>query len=675
MRPNFTTLVRRGAPAVLALVALSLIPVRAARATDTVFLRDEASEARAIGIERTWGRLLFDVRHASDRAGSYDLDETIVGPELRLGASGSIYHRRFLTFDLEGAVRLNRVDVSATGAPGSNETISFEDYRFHARLFPERRVGMQAFATRENAWTTSPFRRSYRLRTRAEGGSIGLRSRVIPVTISAERRRSDDDYFDTTRHIEQDQARVSVVHKAGPSRTDAFVSWRDYSIDLPAQSYETVLSWFDHSLRLGTRGEVRSQVRWFNQYGTIGRRDFGASSQTQLNLTRTLCARAAYRYNDRTATHVEGIVTPDEITQSHHGEAEVSHVLWGSLHSVLGAWFDDETTFDRGAGRATTGTLDRWWVEPELRYTRHTARGQLALEYGEFFGHEERTSTLQTRSVQNEEHVLRDGQEPQLDNPRVDVTTIVVTDETGFVVYQEGVDYLVQQIGPWVQIFRVASGSIADGQTILVDYRYTFSPNVAFDSRRTVFGAQVDVPQGVCVRYRFDRIRDTFESGDPGAILDDQTRHIASVSVRRGIGRASAEWESNRLVGQTFRARRLTAGVGTRPTRRVSLDVDGAYSETRYVQTDLTQRIWLLSSRALATLRRNTTLEASAWVRLNRRNRVEVGSNADFVGLRARLVHTVGRSRIETGATWRDSNETAFDTRRFDVYLNFIRDF
>jgi hypothetical protein len=61
-----------------------------------------------------------------------------------------------------------------------------------------------------------------------------------------------------------------------------------------------------------------------------------------------------------------------------------------------------------------------------------------------------------------------------LRQPFIIASSIVVTDINGSIVYDEGLDYIVNQIGGGVEteLVRTFTSTIADGQFVLVDYQY-----------------------------------------------------------------------------------------------------------------------------------------------------------------------------------------------------------
>jgi probable HAF family extracellular repeat protein len=87
----------------------------------------------------------------------------------------------------------------------------------------------------------------------------------------------------------------------------------------------------------------------------------------------------------------------------------------------------------------------------------------------------------ETAYVLDEPHVMVSLQPVLLREPDIIASSIVVTDENGMIVYDEGLmgDYTVNQIGGGIEteLRRTPFSNIADGQLVLVDYEYELAGN------------------------------------------------------------------------------------------------------------------------------------------------------------------------------------------------------
>ena len=96
--------------------------------------------------------------------------------------------------------------------------------------------------------------------------------------------------------------------------------------------------------------------------------------------------------------------------------------------------------------------------------------GQLSLSVGLGYRLDDRESQS-PRVIIREEPVTFVGAAPiPLSRDFVVAGTVVVNNATGTQTYIEGVDYLLSEVGSITRIERLISGSILDGETVLVDY-------------------------------------------------------------------------------------------------------------------------------------------------------------------------------------------------------------
>ena len=78
--------------------------------------------------------------------------------------------------------------------------------------------------------------------------------------------------------------------------------------------------------------------------------------------------------------------------------------------------------------------------------------------------------------------------------------TVVVENATGTQTYIEGIDYLLSEVGSTTRIERIISGSILDGETVLVSYEAETGGTFGFS----------EIDQNLSINYRFARFHNIF---------------------------------------------------------------------------------------------------------------------------------------------------------------------
>jgi len=271
--------------------------------------------------------------------------------------------------------------------------------------------------------------------------------------------------------------------------------------------------------------------------------------------------------------------------------AKLQHLLYENLTTTVqaGAVLNDSTA---GRENIYNGNLD-------LKYQRKIPWGMLNLRANLDYTFTDREGFDEDFiQVSNEPHVLVTGDVTLLDNQDVDLDSIVVTDVTGTVLYTENVDYTVQEVGSFVQISRTLVGAIADGQTVLVDYRFISDPN--FDD--SVFGQAYDIQlylwNALTLRYGYLRTDQNIVSGTPPENTVDDRAHEAEIRLNLGwsdtrftyedTDRSSGDSTTRWLASQTFRLRSV---------RRLLTEATGSYGWTDFKDRGETQDQYGLTGR------------------------------------------------------------------------------
>jgi hypothetical protein len=321
-----------------------------------------------------------------------------------------------------------------------------------------------------------------------------------------------------------------------------------------------------------------------------------ADTESQENKSYSLSENLFWRYTENLYT--DYIFSYDKRdTGSFDSEttafnARLQHLLYENLTTNVSTGFN-LNDFSGGEENAYDGSL-------QFIYNRNIPWGDLTLRSGWDYRYTTRKGEEAEITVIDEPHVLTTGVVTLLDNENVDLDSIFVTDVTGTIAYIENVDYTIQERNSFVQISRTTTGGIANGQTVLVDYRYRSDP--AFDD--TVFGQQYGIQfflwNALTLGYGYQHANQNTVSGTPPENPIDDTTHAAEIRLNLG-------WTDTRL---TYEDRDRSSGISTRswlasqtfrirPRRRFLFDITGSYGRTKFTDVGEEQEQYGGSSRLL----------------------------------------------------------------------------
>ncbi len=656
-------------PALLMLCAGSVL------ASDRVYLQTENDEVRVVhmGAFRGWTELML--RANDNQADAYSLRETIFSPRLNLGLDGSAYHEKFLVYRLDGTVSFETRRLR--GDFNRNDQLTFTEYDNAVTFFKDRNASLDLFARQNDAWVDSPFRGSYRTHVTDYGGEFRTRG-PVPMSLSYSRGTRTEDYdLEIDREEKHDQLRATATQRAWFSQSDLSVRLADVTQNVQAQDYRTVGGTFDNVLRARPESvnRLRTSARYLHQYGTIDHRDFSLTEHLLVQPIPVFESTAQYQYGEQTggASLSSG---GRQLVRSHRGDVGVRHTLYGSLSTGLAYYAGREKVFDDASTGRLVGEDQRDGGRIDIGYRRNTAVGRLHLGFGYEMAREDHSSLDRARSVANEGHLMVDGDEPSLRNTGVDLSSIVVTDETGFVIYVAGVDYTVVDFGTRVRLFRVLSGGIANGQRVLVDYSFSFSPDVVFDTVGRLFSAQLDAKSGVSVHYRYSSSRQDLVSGEPGVFLEDRTLQLFGAGYRIGSLHVGDEYEINRAFDSEFESNRFFGSLDVAAFGQTRVNLGANHTWTHYTSVDRTLHVVMLTARVTSPLPGRTTLEGDGWLRVDRGEPEGAGLDADLAGIRLKVVKQMRAMLLTGGVFYRKAtNNNNVEDRRANFYVALRRTF
>ena len=145
-----------------------------------------------------------------------------------------------------------------------------------------------------------------------------------------------------------------------------------------------------------------------------------------------------------------------------------------------------------------------------------------------------------------------------------------------------------------MQVARIIlGGAIADGETVLVSYRYQSDPSAKLGTLTRSFGAGLSLWSALTLRYRLSLVQEELLGGTPPETMTDDT--IQSVSAQ-----LTYDWsdtlltadEEKRAAGNSIRRWKVTQSFPWRPRPNLSLAVSGSYGESELLESGSSGRAY-----------------------------------------------------------------------------------
>jgi hypothetical protein len=281
----------------------------------------------------------------------------------------------------------------------------------------------------------------------------------------------------------------------------------------------------DQELEFGETKQhrFRTNVRWQEESGDFARDLFELGPQLTLKHADNLETSYKYQYNKE---RYEGIDV-----QTHRADFQLVHQVYTNLTTTVDLFGLYEST-DEDIETTQYGVSVDW------QYNRGNQWGRLYANLALAYDTEEIDGDNGHRVVLDEAHTFRDPLAATLRHRNVVRHSVIVTDPTNRRLFRQGVDYVVTEFSNVVQIVRLRTGAIAEGDTVLVDYAVRTPSRGQLDTVRVDFSVEQRFDNGLTPYYRL-----AYRNQE-----DDPTAGFASRADRTDHHRLGVRYEADRYA-------------------------------------------------------------------------------------------------------------------------------
>ena len=509
--------------------------------------------------------------------------ERILEESIRLQVDGFAYHPNLLEFTLGGLFGMRQFafeDSFGGRERSSRESGPVTEFDLEGSFFKKKDYPGRVFARRYRALEARPFLSSLENTTTNYGLVWQYIHDKMPTNIQLNRTEVDlqpltDD--EEPGHQENSNVRFETAYNISDHNAFSLLYNRQSVTEEPfALAYDSDELTLGHRWNFGRnhRHVLESEFNGFDQRGTFNIERFRWRETLRLMHTETL--RSWYRFEaiDRTQGGLLGIPAIEE--ESYLLTGTVEHQLYESLASQL-------TAFAQRQEFALGPQIDRAGVLGSLSYRKSNPWGTLSASYRPRYQSEDRKGLERSFEIFRARQTFRDPEPLTLNNLNIDTSSIRITAEDQITVYHVGRDYRLRQFEDRVEVWRVATGRILDGQTVLVDYVYSSGDSFTLDTVGQNLQVRQDFDFGLSPYYRL-RWQDQTVSPETttGIRPDDITAQIVGAEFERWKLRLTAEIEDHESTINPFEAIRLGAGYRRQVTQTATAVVKARWSDVTH---------------------------------------------------------------------------------------------
>lgn len=448
-----------------------------------------------------------------------DVDDTREQIELGISTTSYVFHPKLLQMRIAGGLLSDHQDVARRQVSpvlgGSDALRSERDevlFNLNAQLqfLKEKPYPTTLTYLRENPVVNTGAEGSFTQETERLGLDVSLME-VLPLNVFVNASKNSSFGESLDRIVDQSVDQVSIKAKrsySGGNRLSLDLESTEQEsrngdkrrpIQETRSSTERLL--FITSTRLGSEDQFT-----IDQTTNIFRRDDPDSTDVRF--------APLFSWNHSSALKSQYRYTFSRSEREDSGFKNTAEAVSASLHYAPSEGFSGlvRADFDQ-SDEADRLSQDSYGTSGRATFRRDTRLGRLNVSSGLGYRLEDRVSE-DPRVLIEEEPITLNGVVPVLlSREFVVAETVVVRNITRTQIYIEGIDYLLSVIGSRTRIERLISGSILDGETVLVDYEAETGGTFEYSQIDQDFSADFRFAKYHNVFFRYDNRRQILQSG------------------------------------------------------------------------------------------------------------------------------------------------------------------
>jgi hypothetical protein len=346
--------------------------------------------------------------------------------------------------------------------PDRSEVRTLKKLDFRTSVFRNKVISLNTFLNLNQTYFNREMLTNIKTDNSQWGGMLSMNNRVLPVTVSFRQSDWKQKEIQTGRDFSMTQnnilARISKtfgnndLHELLYSRDDYTYDYAG-SLELSNIINKVALNeniYFDAKRNYN----FNSQLSYYDQAGDNPFNKVEAIERLMFDLP------AGFRFNGGyTYSRLED---PSQYFSQNRISGSLNYQLFESLTSNI---FGDYSVIEQ-----TIYNEKNLRTGFDMNYTKKIGTGRLNLSYRYFHSKFDMKGESAPVRIINEELILSDSKITLLQKPYIDISTLVIKDVAGIIIYELNFDYTITARNNYVEIHRVPGGQIANNQLVNADY-------------------------------------------------------------------------------------------------------------------------------------------------------------------------------------------------------------
>ncbi len=505
---------------------------------------------------------------------SHDISE-----EIDFAVKGHLLHPAFCKYNVELKPEWNQLKEKHDSGETVEKDVSLENYMLSTTFLPYKKYTLELYSNRHNSKIKSAYASQSNTESENYGANFIFVNSFLPLTCDYNHLESvQTGFYRYEDESENYNANIKFTRK-------------NFFVNLKSRTSDRIRSTRESTTRLKSRENI-----FYNKFDFLGNRKILLNSfitqrttESDLHETESLefdhylewrhrkNLKSTYRLKNR-KNESNGIER-----ESKSLSAGVNHLLYENLTTDITVRAQQDDYFE-DEEKIYGGNL-------EFDYNRDIPWGTLSISMAHDYEEIKRNIPEQNIRVMDEGLVLRTVDFTVLNHQYVDEDSIIVTDNTGTIIYTKKIDYNISETDSFVRITRTNFGAITNGDTVLVSYEYLSDP--AYDSSilGQTYGFSTFLWSRLLLRLRHEKAEEKLLSGIPPDTLLDRTANMAEVEyLWKWTDTSFLYSDIKQDSGMSTTTWRAEEELSFRPAKTMMLRLLGQYGERKFKETNETEK-------------------------------------------------------------------------------------
>lgn len=413
------------------------------------------------------------------------LKSSILVGQLGLNTQSYFYHPNLIFLETEMEYNPGTQKDIYLVIPDRSDVNTGERARGQITFLRTQPVIVTGFTNYAHLFTNREYTTSVESYNTGFGGGVNYRNSFAPINITYQKNKIDQRELQTSRQYLTD--RQSIKANSEFTFSDYDENRLTYTFDDYERQYYSASKVSSKISSLHLNSTVRfdstqmnvlnSNIYYSTNSGNFDYNRFQVNENINLQLQSNFFYSGNYQFFN--------FDQRESKTTQHTLRNRIEHQLYESLRTqIFYEYVNSNQTFSEEL--IGTGGIG-------ISYNKKIPTGNLSLSYEFRKRNLSNNSLTPSITILNEEHSLSDDEIILLQNPYIEILSLLVKDVTGTIIYQENFDYIIVERNNFIEIQRLPGGLIGNGSTIYVDYIANGQPSYEYGVNSNNFTSRISL--------------------------------------------------------------------------------------------------------------------------------------------------------------------------------------